>query len=326
MRSCRLWDGLPPQPGGWFEEVREVFCLNPGRIPERGKAVPDSSAMPTDYESQQIAEIEHWMNHPPDLLSRVADSVLRPLTGLVAHVVPERAILAALDLGNAAGQSLARYQSVKKHAGISHYSELLRGGLERCDRLADSERHWAMGIAAAEGAVTGAAGLHGLPVDIPAVVAQAMRAVHITALCYGFELKGAEDGQLAIGILSAGGANNMKEKAAALAYLRTLRVRSAKGAFERMAVEANEAAFSQQAVMFGAKALAEQLGMNFARRKAAQSVPFLGAGIGATVNAWCLHDVCHAARRTFQERWLHATGALQHDIGPENPPVLPLKN
>jgi phosphohistidine swiveling domain-containing protein len=279
--------------------------------------------MPTDYESQQISEIELWMNHPPDILSRVADGVLAPGTGLVARVVPEGAILAALDLGNAAGQTLSRYQSIKKHAGVSHYSELLRSTLEECDRLAATERHWAMGLAAAEGALTGAAGIHGLPLDIPAVVAMAMRAIHTTGLCYGFELKSDGDRQLAVAILSASGANNMKEKVAALAYLKNLNARFAKEAFERMAAEANESAFSQQAVMLTAKALAEQLGMNFARRKLAQAVPFLGAGIGATVNAWYLHDVCHAARRTFQERWLRANGVLHHDIGPEGAPGIP---
>lgn len=279
--------------------------------------------MPTDYESRQISEIENWMNHPPDILSRVADGVLAPATGLVARVIPESAILAALDLGNAAGHTLSRYQSIKKHAGISDYSELLRSPLEECDKLAGTECRWAVGLAAAEGAVTGAAGLHGLPVDIPAVVALAMRAIHITGLCYGFELKNEGDRQLAVAILSASGANNMKEKVAALACLKNLNARFAREAFERMAAEANESAFSQQAVMLTAKALAEQLGMNFARRKLAQAVPFLGAGIGATVNAWYLHDVCHAARRTFQERWLRTNGILHHDIGPETPPVLP---
>jgi len=276
--------------------------------------------MPTDYEAQQIAEIENWMGHSPDILSRVADGVLGPITGVLARVIPEAAILGALDLANAAGQSLSRHQSVKERAGVSHISELQCATLEQCDALAASERHWAMGLAAAEGAVTGAVGLHGLPVDIPALVAQAMRAIHITGLCYGCELRSGWDRQLAIGILSAGGANNMKEKVAALAYLKNLRSRHARDVFERMAVEANDAAFSQQAVLLGAKALAEQLGMNLARRKLAQSVPFLGAGIGATINAWFLHDVCHAARRTFQERWLRANGILHHDIGPESFP------
>ena len=52
--------------------------------------------MPTDYEAQQIAEIENWMGHSPDILSRVADGVLGPITGVLARVIPEAAILGAL--------------------------------------------------------------------------------------------------------------------------------------------------------------------------------------------------------------------------------------
>ena len=40
------------------------------------------------------------------------------------------------------------------------------------------------------------------------------------------------------------------------------------------------------------------------KRKAAGSIPIVGAAVGAAVNAWYLNDVAQAARFTFQERWL----------------------
>ena len=52
------------------------------------------------------------------------------------------------------------------------------------------------------------------------------------------------------------------------------------------------------------QALARQLGVNLARRKVLQSIPLVGAGVGAGVNGWLIREVGWAARRAFQERWI----------------------
>jgi hypothetical protein len=68
------------------------------------------------------------------------------------------------------------------------------------------------------------------------------------------------------------------------------------------------------AVILGAKAIAKQLGVNLSKRKMAQTIPVIGAGIGACVNGWYLSDVCWAARRTFQEKWLFANRLIDRPI------------
>jgi hypothetical protein len=269
----------------------------------------------TDYEKHQLFEIEKWMQREPDAISKLADGMLAPFTRLISMVIPQSAIAGALNLGNSAGETLCRLQTIRQFAGIKSFEELRSGNLELCDRLAQGEQNWAMGVAAVEGAATGLAGLPGLAVDIPAIIAQAMRSIHLMGLCYGFELKTPQDRDIAIGILSASGANSMKEKIAALVYLRTVQTTLAKESFRAMATKATQSAFSQQAVILGAKAIAKQLGVNLSKRKLAQSIPVLGAGIGACVNAWYISDVCWAARRTFQERWLREKGVLDSEIG-----------
>lgn len=271
--------------------------------------------MPTEYELQQISEIEKWMDRPPDAISQLADGLLSPLTGIVSKIVPQKAIMGALELGNSAGEVTSRFQTIRNFAKISEYAEMRGKPLEFCDQIAQGEQNWAMGVAAAEGAATGALGLPGLAIDIPAIIAQAMRAIHLMGLCYGFELKTTQDRELAIGILSASGANSMKEKVAALLYLKTIQTTLAKTTFQKMAEKAAASVVSQSAVILTAKAIAKQLGLNLTKRKMAQSIPVLGAGIGATVNAWYIHDVCMAARRTFQERWLRENGLLNGEIG-----------
>ena len=270
--------------------------------------------MPSPYEIQQISEIEKWMHRSPDAISQLADGILSPITKVVAMLVPEKAMLAAIDLGAATGETCARLQTIRQFAGIKDYAELRHKDLEFCDRIARGEQNWAMSVAAIEGGATGWMGLPGLAIDIPAIVAQAMRAIYLMGLCYGYELKTAEDRDLAIGILSASGANSMKEKVAAIIYLRSIQDVLAKTTLQKMAERAAESAISQQAVILGVKALAKQLGVNLSKRKMAQSIPFLGAGIGATINAWYISDVCHAARRTFQERCLREKGLLQEPL------------
>ena len=271
--------------------------------------------MSTTYELQQVSEIERWMDRTPDAISQFSDGILSPFTKLVSWIIPEKAMMGALDLGNSAGHVLSRVQTIKRFAGVKEYSDLFEKDLEFCDLLAQGEQNWAMALAAVEGGATGAWGLPGLAVDIPTIISLSMRAIHLMGLCYGFELKNQDDRDLAIGILSASGANSMNEKVAALLYLRTVQTALAKNTFKQMAVKATESAFSQQAVILAAKALAKQLGVNLTKRKMIQTIPFLGAGIGATINAWYMHDVCWAARRTFQERWLRMKGVITADIG-----------
>jgi hypothetical protein len=55
--------------------------------------------------------------------------------------------------------------------------------------------------------------------------------------------------------------------------------------------------------------LQKQLGINITKRKALAAIPVIGAAIGGTVNYWYLNDVCWAARRSFQERWLKEQNA-----------------
>jgi len=165
-----------------------------------------------------------------------------------------------------------------------------------------------LGLAGAEGAGTGVLGLPGIAIDAPAIVSFALRSIHLMGLCYGYEMKTREDRDLIFAIMAASGANSLKEKLAALTTLRAFQVTIQRETLKAMAEKAAQNAFSQQAVILAAKRLAKQLGVNLTKRKMAQAIPIVGMFIGATVNAWYISDVCWAARRTFQEKWLRDNG------------------
>jgi len=123
-------------------------------------------------------------------------------------------------------------------------------------------------------------------------------------MCYGYECCNELDQNFALGVLSASGANSMKEKVAALATLRTIEVTLVKQTWKAMAEKAAGLQFSKEAGIIAIRNLAKQLGINLTKRKALQAIPFIGAAVGASVNGWYIKEVGWAARRAFQERWL----------------------
>jgi hypothetical protein len=72
-----------------------------------------------------------------------------------------------------------------REAEVASARELHNLELERLDVLADGVHNWAVGVAAAEGAATGALGLAGMVADIPVVITLALRTIHKIGLCYG---------------------------------------------------------------------------------------------------------------------------------------------
>ena len=62
------------------------------------------------------------------------------------------------------------------------------------------------------------------------------------------------------------------------------------------------------------KNLAKQLGINITKRKALQTIPIVGAGIGAVMNAAYITDITEAAIRIYEKRWLNDNGKYKTDI------------
>ncbi len=164
--------------------------------------------------------------------------------------------------------------------------------------------NWAIGMASAEGGVTGALGLPGIAADIPAIIVMALRTIHKIGICYGFEVSTKEDREFVLAILAASGANDMGEKVAALMTLRSIEVTIAKQSLKVLTRKAATDRMSREAGFIAIKNLAKQLGVNLTKRKALQAIPAIGAVVGASVNGWYIKEVGWAARRAFQERWL----------------------
>ena len=151
-------------------------------------------------------------------------------------------------------------------------------------------RKWAIGFAGSEGFATGLGGTATMVADVGAVIVLAFRTIHKIAMCYGYEVKSAEDKEFVLNILSVSGANDMKEKKEALLALKS-------DFLQKKIIE--EVLMSNLV-----KKVAKQLGINLTKRKLMQIMPIIGAGIGAAVNASYINDIAWTARRSYQLKWL----------------------
>ena len=256
------------------------------------------------YEIEQTTKIHEWKTEKPGLVSETVGMVLKPLNWAVDLFIPHKAVTAALDLANAAARLTADSRDLLRDANVETFHELRALPLEKCDVLANNVHNWAIAMATGEGAAAGALGLLAIPADIPALVFLSLRTVHKIGLCYGYELNGENERQFTYAVLQAASANSVEEKIAALAILREARIALLNIAWKNMS------ALGVQGALIAARNLAKQLGINISKRKALQTIPVIGAGIGAAVNGSYINDIGWASRRAFQERKLVDQGKL----------------
>jgi hypothetical protein len=258
----------------------------------------------SSYEQEQLGEIKKWKAEEPGVISQAFGVAMEPMAWLIRKVVPQSAIRAVLDFANSTAEWLTDTSDIKRDGEVQQITDLRYKDLKLSDKLANEVHNWAIGIAVAEGAATGAGGIFTTPVDIPAIITIALRTIHKIGLCYGHECVSKENKDFVLAIMAASGANSMEEKAASLSVLRSLEVILIKQTWKSMTEKTAQQQLSKEAAIIGLRNLAKQLGINITKRRALASIPIIGAFIGGSVNGWYIKEVGWAARRAFQERWL----------------------
>ncbi|RCK79996.1 MAG: hypothetical protein OZSIB_3865 [Candidatus Ozemobacter sibiricus] len=261
-----------------------------------------------DYEQQQIRAIEEWEDRPPSHLARAVGFFSAPLTWAAKQVVPEPTMEQALNAAFTAASAVSGSDDLLQEAKALGFTatavtDFRDAPLHVSDCLVASVTRWAKGLAGAEGAVTGMTGILGLTADIPALIILAIRTIRKIGYCYGFDTARDEERPFVLHCLSAGAANGVEEKKAAIAAameLRNVLDQPAETALKKTESEI----LSREAFAAAVRNLAKQLCINLARRKAAQVIPVVGGGIGAAMNVLFITDVAEAAHRLYQKRRL----------------------
>lgn len=261
-------------------------------------------ATPTHYEQMQLKQLRAWQAEPPDWGTRLLAKPSGKLAEALQSLVPVSALRAALQGVDRVALKLSDHRSLLKRAGVAELSALRSQPLEVCDQLARREERRAMAMAGAGGVLFGIAGAAGLVADVPALLTLALRTIHRVGLCYGEDVVAASHQRLAIGVFALASANSAEEKQTAITALSSGAGELLDAALRDGVERAAERELAKEAAVFSLQTLAQRVGVQLSRRKAAGAVPVLGAVVGGAVNAWYIRDVARTARYSFQERWL----------------------
>lgn len=256
-----------------------------------------------DYEKQELLKIKEWEKREPSVVAQAIDVVAKPIGAVVNLIIPRKAILGALTTFNDLASFFTDEGDILRDSNVTTIEELRNKDLHLSDKLATDIALWAKGIAIAEGGITGTTGIFGMAVDIPSIITLALRTIQKIALCYGYKCDTEAEKIFVFQIMSAASSNSINEKTAAIVALRQIEVAIIKNTWKKLA----EQAANKQAIpvfVMCIKNLAKQLGVNITKRKALQTIPIVGAGVGATMNAAYISDITEAAMRIYQKRWL----------------------
>ncbi|MDO8804559.1 MAG: EcsC family protein [Elusimicrobiota bacterium] len=256
------------------------------------------------YERAQLENIRTWKTERPDMLHRVFLPATIPFSFILYHIVPKRVMRGLVDGFDQVAKTLADQDDLLRKAGVADIEELRHKSLRLSDNLSEDVRNWAMGGAIAEGAVTGMGGFFTISIDIPIIITLALRTAYKIGLCYGFDGRTEDDKNFIMGILAASSAGSLHDKLAALVMLKSIETvmfqKMAMAAMEKVAAEG----LARGSSTLLAKKLASDISADIVRHKALQLLPGVGAVIGGSVNGWFMNNVCKAAVRSFQKRWL----------------------
>ncbi len=266
----------------------------------------------SDYLMQQYALIKAWENEEPGVVSKTFGKLLSPVGKLISVVVPEKVIESAINAANAAAQYLTDTADVLRDGNVESIEELRTKDLKLCDEMADSVHNWAVGIATAEGVAGGFVGLPGLAADIPFITTLALRTIHKIGVCYGYvaDVSNAEEEKaFVLGVLAAANASTLGEKASFILGLKQISLLIQRNAWKKLA-EMGSASFLAKSIV-SVRQAAKLIGVNLTKRKASQSIPFIGGAVGAALNASFINDIAWAARRSYQRRWLEENKVIE---------------
>ena len=268
----------------------------------------------SDYLMQQYALIKAWENEEPGVVSKTFGKLLSPVGKLISVVVPEKVIESAINAANAAAQYLTDTDDVLRDGKVESIEELRTKDLKLCDQMADSVHNWAVGIATAEGVAGGFVGLPGLAADIPFITTLALRTIHKIGVCYGYvaDVSNAEEEKaFVLGVLAAANASTLGEKASFILGLKQISLLIQRNAWKKLA-EMGSASFLAKSIV-SVRQAAKLIGVNLTKRKASQSIPFIGGAVGAALNASFINDIAWAARRSYQRRWLEENKVIESE-------------
>jgi len=264
---------------------------------------------PSEYEIQAIRRIHEWKDPELTALERGLEFVNLPLQKIskLASKIPgadwaiERSIGELMGLMNDVAQWSVRPEAIYadyRRAGykINERAQIFELDLSDVDRVIGRLAPKYEAVAAGEGAVTGVAGVLGVPTDVAALAGLMLRAAGEYAVYCGFDVRDQQERLFIMNVMNLAASPNASAKQRALSQL----VRIARDVAGRRARKNIEKSAFTKII----DNVSRSLGSRLTRDKMAQFLPVVGALAGGATNAWYAARVCRAARNLYRERFL----------------------
>lgn len=259
--------------------------------------------LPNNYAVQRRKDIERWLAAQPDWGTKVMAGPGKIASGIAREVIPVEWLRAAFNGLNRTAERFSQHADILKWAQAEQLEQLTALQLEQVDRLAFKVERRAMALAGSGGAVLGVGGLFGMAIDIPALLALAMRTIYRTAYCYGEDWQDDAGQALAIGVFALASANSLEEKHQAWTAIQqgdALLDAAWRDGTERIA----EREIAKRSTQFSIQNLASKVGVQLGTRRIGGVIPVLGIIVGASINIGYIHDISRTSRYVLQARWM----------------------
>lgn len=265
-----------------------------------------------EYLKSAQQEIAAWEKEGPSWLSQVGDFILWPAQKAAEALIPEgfqeavgKAVQGFLEgLSNASDFTVNREDiscAVQRYlAGRTDLS----ARLEACDKKAKECWRWNVGVGIAEGGATGTLGLPGLAANIPALFTVTLRTLQEIAACYGYDTRKPEEQEYMFHILRTGSTGDIKAKVEFLIMLKQIEQILIRVTWKKMSADLAAKEISQLSLLAAIRAFAKTLGVQITKRKALQSVPIIGAIVGASFDGTFINDIGRASYMCYRRRFL----------------------
>lgn len=246
----------------------------------------------TQYDDRALKEIHAWKN--PELgwfghamrvinwpLDKTGDLILAtPGLGDAIKNSIQGLTGVCNDVAQWSVQKDAIYAEFRKagYDGINKETDVFDIELEDIDKILGWLAAKYKGIALAEGAGAGAAGLPGIPSDLVALITLNLRAIGEYATYYGFDVHSQEERLFAMNVLGLASSPSDTSKSLAMSQL----VRIARD----VAKKRSSAQLENRAFLQVIRRIARALGIRLTKAKLGQLVPAAGIAVGGGFNAY----------------------------------------
>lgn len=254
----------------------------------------------TDYENRILAEMERWLSQRSSFPGEAMKLATEPFAQLTKRILPDQFLENSFKKAEGLVQKSSHIQAFLNVAEVSSVYELRSRSLEYCDRLAQKYSVRAERAAMIDGLVAGLGGTVTEILNLPILVAAALRTICLIGHSYGYELLGHHAKEYVLAILNLAAVDEPGRRQEL--FLEVIRIETDSESSEVTDNDVDQN-FKHYLTTDVEILLIEQITL--------ESIPVAGDLISIVLSYDFMHHVDLTARHVFQERRLRESGKIQ---------------